>query len=96
MEMSNACTAPVQPAISNNDLAHDFFPQYQRYRNALASQLVTVMSFKSWLYQHEQTIEIDYVNNHKRSTEWRLWLRTNAIFKPGYVMESFHHWLGTH
>lgn len=93
MHMSSACTAPVQPSISDDDRNHPLFNEYQRYRNAMSSQLVSCPSFSSWMYQREESIKADVLNKHPRVNEWRFWLRANLIHKAGYPLESFNHWL---
>lgn len=49
MDMSSACTAPNQPAVTTTDETHPRYIEYRQYRAAMVRQLVTGLSFSSWL-----------------------------------------------
>lgn len=49
MDMSIACTPPIQPTASAADQAHPRYNEYQKYRNAMNRQMVTGLSFTAWL-----------------------------------------------
>lgn len=54
MDMSTACTAPIQPTVTAADEAHPRFTEYRNYRAAMSRQMVTGLSFSGWL---ERTLE---------------------------------------
>lgn len=53
MDMSSACLPPIQPN-SQRCVHHPRYPEYRQYVSALSIQLVTAMSFESWLESKEQ------------------------------------------
>jgi hypothetical protein len=54
MDISPACSAPIQPAISESERVHPRFAEYSRYRAAMNRQLVTGLSFARWLESKEE------------------------------------------
>ena len=59
MQMSSACTAPVQPHVSDDERKDPLFNEYQRYRNAMSSQLVSCPSFSSWKHQRAEWLKVE-------------------------------------
>lgn len=53
MDMSSACLPPIQPN-SQQYAHHPRYSEYRRYVSALSNQLVTAMSFESWLESKER------------------------------------------
>jgi hypothetical protein len=88
MQMSDACTAPTQPASTAEDCAHPRYREYQAYRNAMSIQLVTGASFKSWLRQTEERengSECVFEVTSKRAPLARGWYK--HVFGPGNILE---------
>lgn len=54
MEMSSACSPPIQPEIAESERTHPRFAEYSRYRAAMNQQLVCGLSFGSWLASKEE------------------------------------------
>lgn len=76
-QMSSAAIAPRQPAVSQQDRGHPWFPIYQRYRSSMTVQLVEASSFEDWKYQREREIEHDEIASHARFPEFLAWMREN-------------------
>lgn len=55
MDIRQGCTAPSQPAVSNAERMHPRYNEYLGYRSAMNRQLVTGLSFRSWLDSTERT-----------------------------------------
>lgn len=53
MNISPACLPPIQPD-SQRCVHHPRYREYRQYVSALSIQLVTAMSFESWLQSKEQ------------------------------------------
>lgn len=75
MEMSAACTAPVQPEITPRDMDHPMYNEYMRYRDAMNAQLVSCLSFTAWLHQRAQAAESHWLDKHPRVGGYRKYLR---------------------
>jgi hypothetical protein len=54
MKMSNACTPPIQPEVTNDERQHPRYSEYLRYRAAISAQLVTCTTFSRWLEDTER------------------------------------------
>jgi hypothetical protein len=54
MDMSSACTAPIQPTTTAADEAHPRYAEYRTYRSAMNRQMVTGLSLSAWL---DRTLE---------------------------------------
>lgn len=48
MNISPACSPPIQPTIADADRAHPLYSRYLNYRAQLSAQLVTAIPFASW------------------------------------------------
>lgn len=53
MNISPACSPPIQPD-SQRCVHHPRYREYRQYVSALSIQLVTAMSFESWLRSKEE------------------------------------------
>jgi hypothetical protein len=53
MDISSACLPPIQPD-SARCVHHPRYSEYRRYVSALSIQLVTALSFESWLQSTEE------------------------------------------
>jgi|GEM_PF-4864873 len=80
MNMSPSCTAPEQPTSSKADRAHARYPEYMRYRSAMTRQLVTGLSFRSWLESTERA-----ENGHSVTFQ----VGAGAKLAPGWYRHDF-------
>lgn len=82
MDMSPACTAPIQPTTKAADREHSRFAAYQRYMSAMNRQMVTGMSFQSWAARmDEKEFGHDVVYDVTGTT---------AQLAPGWYKNRFH------
>ena len=81
MQMSKACTPPVQPSLLDSEANHPRFREYQQYRQAMISQLVRGDSFTRWLEQVEKEENGEEIVFEVTSTK--------AILKPGWYKNVF-------
>lgn len=78
MDISPACTAPVQPPISAKDRAHPLFREYQIYRSAMTRLMVEADRFDNWLYQRErEALNISFTK-HARYPAFMAWMQETA------------------
>jgi hypothetical protein len=54
MDMSPACSYPVQPTATEADRDHPRFAEYSHWLRAMRRQLVSGNTFKNWLAQTEE------------------------------------------
>lgn len=54
MDMSPACTPPTHDAGTTTERQHPRWPDFERYRSAMARQMVSGASFASWLQSTEE------------------------------------------
>lgn len=55
MNMSQACTPPINAELCDSDKNHPRYNEYLNYRAAMARQLVYCGSFKNWINQLERS-----------------------------------------
>lgn len=77
MDISPACTAPVQPAISAKEREHPLFPIYSLYHASMSNQLVEASAFCDWLYQYERDAVNEEAARHPRYSEFLNWMQKN-------------------
>jgi hypothetical protein len=77
LEISKACSPPVQPAIRKADREHPWFPIYQAHRSSMAAQLVEAPSFEDWKYQRERMLREETIVRHPRFKEFQTWMMEN-------------------
>lgn len=83
MDMSAACTAPIQPPSSAADCAHPRYREYRAYRDAMTRQLVTAMSLQSWAARmDEKEFGFDCV--------YEVTGTTAQVGPPGWYKNRFH------
>jgi hypothetical protein len=78
MDMSPACTAPVQPTATKADRDHTRFAEYSNWLSAMRRQLVSGNSFENWLRQTEESESLDrphssifiYQGKHPAAGKW--------------------------
>jgi|ERR1019366_2515199 hypothetical protein len=97
MDISPACSPPIQPHISDADRSHLFFAEYMRYRSSMSRLLVEADSFSDWLYQHQSQKIRDNATKHQRYPEFLGWMRhTQGGAKTcpaGNFPSNFQFWL---
>ncbi len=81
MDMSAACTAPVHSEIKDGERNHPRFSEYQKYRSAMARQLVTCGPFAAWL-----TATVEFENGREIVFEVT---STEAALAPGWYKNRF-------
>lgn len=99
MDISAAALPPNQPSISDKDLQHPMFPQYQSYRASMSRLLVQASSFKDWLYQKTVNERNDEIAKHPRMQEFQRWMWANAGGRRkcpagNSFPDNFNFWLG--
>lgn len=80
MDMSSACSAPIQPAVSQNERQHPRYREYDSYRAAMNRQMVTGCSFARWL---ENTLE------RENGKEIVFHVEPGAQLSPGWYKNKF-------
>jgi len=82
MDMSQACTAPVNAPLMPQDAKHPLYQKYLSYRGAMARQMVYCQSFDRWLEQHEHSEkeargELPYqiINKHPKGAQYWAYMR---------------------
>ena len=74
MDISAACTAPVQPAISKQDREHPLFPLYMQHRSFCSRNLIEASRFCDWLYQYEQERRTNDARQHEQFPAFLAWM----------------------
>lgn len=97
MDISPACTAPVQPPISAKDRAHPLFREYQIYRSAMTRLMVEADRFDNWLYQRErEALNISFTK-HARYPAFMAWMQEtqggDSKRNPAPFPYNFRLWL---
>jgi hypothetical protein len=80
MNMSPACTPPVQPTVTATERAHPRYTDYARYRSAMCRQLVSGLSFAAWLAARE---------HFERGCEVVFHTLPGATLTPGWYKHTF-------
>lgn len=97
MDISPAALPPRQPQVTDADRADPLFPEYARWRAAMATQLVEADSFADWKRHRAQEAYRDDAAEHPRYPEFLQWMRqTKAGGRPcpgGAFPANFNYWL---
>lgn len=96
MDISAACTAPVQPAINAKDRAHSLFALYMQHRSFCTLHLIEASRFCDWLYQYEHEQMTNDARKHPEFPAFLMWMTAaqgGARRCPaGLFPHNFHYW----
>ena|ERR1017187_5913328 len=77
MDISPACSPPIQPHISESDRANPLFGEYMKHRSSVSLLLVKADSFADWLSSRKFQEIGDSATKHQRYPEFLAWMNQN-------------------